>query len=484
MLLDLSVELLEEIGSKLPHGDHANLRAVCKVLDGAMQRLFFSVLVLTLGEHPKRDDSVPMLLDMLQALGTGKTGWSVHARTLRIQRGRRAGHQGAVALPVSEYEMKDLLASALRSVPKIRTVVWEVGEHAEQDPSQWEKCSGTICTFLNTLTSLDELQLDIQGTVDVSSLKVRGLRKFTLKNPRWESNFHFSWMTPPPKPTMYADISQLVAQNKLTALHLEGTDAWSGVWRTLRMPSDSGSQLKLTEIITNVVTPDLFDYLRSYSGIEKLKLLYPDGGSRDESDRLADTFFETILPHHATSLVELSCPASYESRFSFGTHNVDVILLLHNLKSLEMSINASAVREVDTPDVWIEVDGKEFPVDSIGISVEAEQADIDPVVTLLLETAATLPALCNLAINSAETESNRGAWCGNGRIHHTGAVDAAIEKAMQVFRSTVPCSAIVRAGNYTYVLEPLSGPDPATECHSDADPEMLGYQQRGWFSRL
>ncbi|KAJ6536286.1 hypothetical protein B0H19DRAFT_1183120 [Mycena capillaripes] len=481
MLLDLSAELLEEIGSKLPQGDHANLRAVCKVLDPAMQRLFFSVLVLTLGEHPKRDDSIPMLLDMLQALGTGKTGRSIHARTLRIQRGKRR-YQEVAALPESEYEMKDLLASALGSIPKIRTVVWEVSEHAEQDPSEWEKCTGTICKFLSTSTSLDELQLDIQGTVDVSSLKVRGLRKFTLKSPRWENNFHFSWKTPPPKPIMYADISQLVAQNKLTSLHLEGTDAWSEVWRTLQMLSDSGSQIKLTEIITNVVTPDLFDYLRSYSGIEKLKLLYPDGGSRDESDRLADTFFETILPHHVTSLVELSCPASYESRFSFGTHNVDVILLLHNLKSLEMSINAGAVREVDTPNVWIE--GKEFPVHSIGVSVEAEQADIDPVVTLLLETAATLPALCSLTINSAETESNRGAWCGNGRIHHTGAVDAAIEKAMQAFRSTVPCSAIVRAGNYTYVLEPLSGPDAAKECHSDADLEMLGYQQRGWFSRF
>jgi hypothetical protein len=80
---------------------------------------------------------------------------------------------------------------------------------------------------------------------------------------------------------------------------------------------------------------------------------------------------------------------------------------------------------------------------------------------LLLETAATLPALCSLTISSAETESNRGAWCGNGRIHHTGAVDAAIEKAMQAFRSNVPCSAIVRAGNHRYELELLSEVDLA-----------------------
>jgi hypothetical protein len=98
---------------------------------------------------------------------------------------------------------------------------------------------------------------------------------------------------------------------------------------------------------------------------------------------------------------------------------------------------------------------------------------------LLLETAATLPAPCSLAINSAETESNRGEWCGNRRIDHTGAVYAAIEKAMQAFRSSVPFSVIVRAGNHTYELEPLNELDLAKE-----DPEMLGYQQKGWFSRF
>jgi hypothetical protein len=103
---------------------------------------------------------------------------------------------------------------------------------------------------------------------------------------------------------------------------------------------------------------------------------------------------------------------------------------------------------------------------------------------LLLETAATLPALRSLAINSAETESNRGAWCGNGRIHHTGAVAAAIEKAVKTFRSNVPCSAIVRAGNHTYELQPLSGDGPAQEGNLVGDPQILGYQEKGWFSRF
>jgi hypothetical protein len=60
---------------------------------------------------------------------------------------------------------------------------------------------------------------------------------------------------------------------------------------------------------------------------------------------------------------------------------VDVISQLRKLKSLEMSINAGMVRRVDPPDdVWIDEDGTKIPIVSIGISVEAEQADIDPVV--------------------------------------------------------------------------------------------------------
>jgi hypothetical protein len=172
---------------------------------------------------------------------------------------------------------------------------------------------------------------------------------------------------------MYANISQVVAQNQLTSLHLKGADNWAMVGRT----NSDESQVKLTDITTDVVISELFDYLSSYSGIEKLTLLSPDGGIRNNSDHLAAMFFGIVLPRHATSLVELSCSAGYESRFSFGTHNMDVISLLRKLKSLDMSINAGEVRRVDMPDdVWMDED-------------KVEQADIDPVVVSGYRTLAT-----------------------------------------------------------------------------------------------
>ncbi|KAJ7719831.1 hypothetical protein B0H16DRAFT_1605740 [Mycena metata] len=465
MLLDLSGELLEEIGTNLIQTDRANLRAVCKNLGGPVDRLFFSVLVLKTGHQLTSGNGV----EILRALATGETKWSLYAKALRISPGKQARNQETkeIHINISDNELQDLLASALKSMPKIRTVAWDVHEQA---CSEWER--DTICDFLNILVALKELELNIQGNIDFSQLSIRGIRKFTLKTPKlWRSLLRLSPSSGPP--LMYQQIPQLVPQNRITSLHLEGGNQWSQVWTMLRRTHESTSRIKLSDIITSVVTPELFDHLTSYSGLERLTLKFPDGGSRDVSDRLADTFFETVLPHHAASLTELSCPAAYESRFSFGEHNVGVVSLLHNLTSLEMSVNAGAVRKADPPP-----DGTRIRLVSIGVSVTAEQSDIDPVVTLLLQTIASLPALRSLAVVSAETERNRGAWCGNGRIHHKGAVDVAIANAVKTFRSNVPCSAIVRAGYQTYELHPISTHNPERE-GLGGELGMLGYQQMG-----
>ncbi|KAJ6459015.1 hypothetical protein C8R45DRAFT_1081561 [Mycena sanguinolenta] len=451
MILDLSTELLEAIGTQLTQRDHAILRQVCKDLNGAVCRLFFSVLTLKTCRNGLDENEV----EKLKALTNGGTGWSLHAKTLHI----------IPAKTVNEaYDEKpgDLLVAALAALSKVQTVVWHAPEQGF-----WAWGQAVIVNFLNTLVTLEDLELNISGTIDLSTLQVQDARKFTFKSPGSNWGRFRTRMTQPPLPPIYQDIAQLVSQNPLNSLHLEGTNHWSVVWRTLR----SATRTRLAEITTSVVTQELFDYLTSYSGLEKLTLKFPDGGNLNESNRLADTFFETVLPCHAESLTELSCPAAYESRFSFGTHNVNVVSLLHKLTKLEMSVNAGAVRRVDHSRTFIGPDGKEYPVFSIGVSVEADQADIDPVVTLLLETAATFPALQSLTILSAETERNRGAWCGNGRIHHTGAVDTAIKKAVKAFRTDVPCSAIVRAGHNIHELRPLP------------EEGQLAYEQTGSWSR-
>ncbi|KAJ7260496.1 hypothetical protein B0H12DRAFT_375127 [Mycena haematopus] len=295
---------------------------------------------------------------MLKALASGGTGWSLHARTLRIIPAQAVSQKG-----VHDDNLVDLLAAALASLPRIQAVVWHV--HA-QDHWAWGRTA--VLAFVNTLATLQELELNIPCTINLSALQVRSLRKFTFKSQGHGSSWGLSGSTP--LPLLYQDIAQLVSQNRLNSLHLEGTTEWSAIWRLLR---SRVHDMRLAEITTTVVTQDLFDYLTSYSGLEKLTLRFPDGGNPNASNSLADTFFETILPHHAESLTELSCPAAYESRFSFGTHNVNAVSLLHKLTRLEMSINASPVQNVQT---YIDENGGWEPSVTIGVSVE----DIDPVV--------------------------------------------------------------------------------------------------------
>jgi hypothetical protein len=45
-----------------------------------------------------------------------------------------------------------------------------------------------------------------------------------------------------------------------------------------------------------------------------------------------------------------------------------------------MSINAGAVRRVDPPTEWVDAGRVHHQLVSVGITVEVEQADIDPVV--------------------------------------------------------------------------------------------------------
>ncbi|KAF7351650.1 F-box domain-containing protein [Mycena sanguinolenta] len=476
MLLDLSVELLELIGAQLTHCDLAILRTVCKALNGVLCRSFFFILVL----KTNRNGLSQQRVDLLKALATRETGWSAHAKTLRIVPAKQLSLKR-----VSDNTLVPLLAAALASLPKIHTVVWHV---ANQDHWAWERTA--VLAFLATLgDTLHELELSIPNTINLSALQIRGLRKFTFKCPGYgpssASLVGLGLSSTPMLPLMYDDIAALISGNQLTSLHFEGTTEWSVIWRLMRSRKDG---TKLIEITTSIVTQDLFDYLSSYSGLEKLALMLSDGSNQTVSNHLADAFFETVLPRHAETLRELSCPSAYQSGFSFGPHNVHVVSSLHKLTRLEMSINAAAVQSVHSYGLTmlpILVGGGGLPV-----LTEADQDDLDLVVTLLLETAAGFPFLQTLIIRAAETEENRSAgyWYvlhhPRNPINHTNAVNVAIGNAVEAFCTDVLCSATVYAGHATYRLLPrgVLGPTCAV-AEAQATPRgCLRYVQTGWWS--
>jgi hypothetical protein len=190
--------------------------------------------------------------------------------------------------------------------------------------------TNVIFDYLDTLPSLGDLQVQVDG-IALPLDWLSGLRSLKMTTPYWK------------KCQVVQQVSQIVTQSysSLTTLHVYGCDDWSELWSTMRHNTDL--QIRLKDISTNVINPDFLAYIASYSGIEKLTLMGPDGGSLAKSDRLANMFFQTVLPRHAESLVELACSARYEGNWSFGTHNSGVIWTLSRLTSLEMSVNSEDV---------------------------------------------------------------------------------------------------------------------------------------------
>ncbi|KAJ7264076.1 hypothetical protein B0H12DRAFT_273122 [Mycena haematopus] len=317
MLLELPVEILHEIGCQIPGtAEKKNLRSVCKDLALAMDSLIFGTIILNTDTLHLADGR-----SIIEALVTDTllTDWSHFPTALKIDhiKNRPQGYQ-----PPND-RLEERLHLALSSMPNIRTVIWKIRSGYPDWPRR------AIIHFLESHQLIDEIEIHLETRVDMgcSWEHISGLRKLKIH----------SLYTPP---TIFAQLSRLVATNHgLKALHLLAPTVWSQFWVTLRV-----QQIHLTDVATNNVTDDFLGYLGSYSGLQRLTLQYPDAHMDTESsDQLADHFFGSVLPQHATSLLHLSCAVWFEGRWCFGTHNANVICGLRRLSRLEMSVNAHDV---------------------------------------------------------------------------------------------------------------------------------------------
>jgi hypothetical protein len=223
-----------------------------------------------------------------------------------------------------------------------------------------------ICKFLKTLPALEDFQLDMQGSFDLPLPQLSGLKKFALRN-HINNVYQFNAREPPTMQKIYL----MIAQNRLLSCTLDCSGEWSGLWSKLRSPTRF---YYIPEISTNLVTPDLFAYLAASPGLRELNLICP-AAPRLYADERADFFFDKVLPRHSASLVEFSCPAGYESRWSFGPHNADAISTLRNLTMLHMSVNAGKVEPVRHVSFPLQMS----VMPDIG-PMEADQAAVDCIV--------------------------------------------------------------------------------------------------------
>ncbi|KAJ7103900.1 hypothetical protein C8R44DRAFT_887396 [Mycena epipterygia] len=388
MLLDLSVELLQEIGGHLARPEQKSLRQICKSVSIAVEPQFFSSLVLE-----KEELRIDMGRGFLEALATGETGWSRYSQTLHIKSATNRRRKGA-GLSRSEAAMKDLLASVLGSLSNVQTVVWV----SLDSDFAWEV--NAICDFLNTVPLLNDLRLEVYRSTELPLPRLSGLRRLNIRTSTGKDL------------PFVQHIPSIVAQNRnLTSLHLSGASGDASIWTMLRARPDL--QIHLKDISTGSVTPDLLAYLASYSGVEKLTFWGLSSNSQQAADDLADTFFTTVLPRHTQSLLALSCTTVYESRWSFGAHNVDAVSELQKLRNLEISINTDE------------------PINAVD---------------LLIRTADLLHDLQLLEVDSAKSESSRNVRRGCVISSDDTPVDTAIQKVLQTFRSPVASPTILRCG--------------------------------------
>ncbi|KAF8193865.1 hypothetical protein K438DRAFT_1934668 [Mycena galopus ATCC 62051] len=409
MLLHLPVEVLQEIGRQVPKAGNKNLRAVCKDLALAVDSQVFATIMLATNKLSLDDNR-----SVLETLAARElvTDWSRFPRTLKIDLDNTTKIQSEDQ-PLGPAE--EVLFSALCCMPNIRTVIWNIC----WGYPEWPRT--VISRFLNSQNLIDEIEIRISTRVDLNCSweQVRGLR--TLK-------LYASYGTPP---TLYSELTSLAVNNHtLQTLHLLAPAPWSELWVTLR-----AQQIHLSDVATKNVTDEFLGYLGSYSGLQRLTLQYPGAGSETESDRLADIFFDSVLPRHTDSLQYLTCAARFEGRWSFGTHNAGVISRLHRLSQLDVSVNA--------------------------IDVPYENSDYSGInaVENLLQIATEIPPLRSLRILAADPEDYRGSFSGNH--HHNRAVSDGILGAMRSFGAQVSSPSIVVAGfmRKSYHLTATSDPN-------------------------
>ncbi|KAJ7173268.1 hypothetical protein C8R46DRAFT_1347997 [Mycena filopes] len=371
MIQSLCVDVVQEIGKQLPRRAQKDLRAACRSTGDAVAPLFFSFVVLNT-TYLRRETAIWGL----EHLATGESGWSMHAKTLKI-----APSQTYVRAldkdPISESALQALFTSALGSLMNVRHVRWDV---TDDDPS-WQR--DVVAEYLRSLPLLTSLEIGVwgTGTRDFSVPRLSGLRRLKITT----------------DVVLTESASRAIAHNRgLTSLTLSlgsyGTTP-AHLWPILH---ENGVYLR--EISTTCVCTDLLDYLRSYSGVEKLSLKGMGGGeSSADSNTCADIFYQTVLAHHAESLVKLTCPIGYENNWTFGTHSVAAISQLSRLVRLRVGVTAR--------DTVLRRDGEVNVLD------------------LLFDTAATaIPGLRTLSVSPCH---------GSHRTRHHNDVEAAIKAAFQ-----------------------------------------------------
>ncbi|KAK7031942.1 hypothetical protein R3P38DRAFT_2926171 [Favolaschia claudopus] len=501
---NIPLEVLRQITDKTPK-DHKWLRTVCRALNAAVAPAFFSSIVLDVPAEPLK---LELGLSHLEALAAGETMWSQYARTIVIKRlspgtemyksSMGKGTENSVSFEDIEFvtaRLQGCLGPALDALKLIETVIWHF-DSDRSDESLW--IPEAIHEFIASLPSQIDFRLETDEpgfarNYDCDFARITNLRKLSIKSSddmtlanvcralshavgrsdgleflHLEAR-HSSGGVPPlhSLDDLFPGLTKSDIQLRLTELrvfrcsikldagtmpHLKSLRSlwwfdgnWE-IWNALR-------GVHLVDLHTDQVSDDMLEYVASYSGLKRLVIKYADGQDDDDSNRLADKFYESALPRHADSLVALFCRGTWEGRWSFGPHNFEQLAMLRRLESLRMNVNlVFAGYKPRDPKATFTGRGArrifEIEKDSEGRNS----------VHQFLRLVNQLP-ITNAAILPAASSKDRNNTCGHNAITHKETAIRKIDEAIQNFHMVAcrPCCTIVLGGWNYYMVSGKDG---------------------------
>ena len=155
------------------------------------------------------------------------------------------------------------------------------------------------------------------------------------------------------------NLSDLILQDNLEKQNRWGS-SYEQIWRVI-----CNTELKLEEITLDRTPSAFLEYINSYSGLKKLKIVTKGYNGQVESDSAAKRFYEG-LEKHVGSIKELDIDACYEGLWCFGHHNQALFSTLQHLRTLSVRVRS---------DHFVPSSSKDIVVGLLGLSKSAQLTD-------------------------------------------------------------------------------------------------------------
>jgi hypothetical protein len=82
----------------------------------------------------------------------------------------------------------------------------------------------------------------------------------------------------------------------------------------------------------------MFDYLLTYSGLQKLEILRVQMDDEDQENNAAEILWNKVILHHKDTLIFLAITATHQGAWCYGSHVAHILSQCRALRDLRLSL--------------------------------------------------------------------------------------------------------------------------------------------------